>query len=105
MAKKKRVIYEGVSAGTTKVGFYTNDKRYTSVASALGLKKVTSASEGVNPARGANGSLVPVRANLENGKSVLLYCAAAKVASVLKAIKGKTVNGSKVRTASFTRVK
>ncbi|WP_055074412.1 hypothetical protein [Pseudanabaena sp. 'Roaring Creek'] len=98
-----RVIYEGSGAGSVKVGFYSQENRYKSVASALGLKKVKSASEGVNPAKGASGVLPKLRANLENGKSVVLYFAPDKAASVLKGVKGKNVNGSKVRTASFLR--
>ncbi len=96
-----RVIYEGTAAGSVKVGFYTNESRYKGVATALGLKKVKTASEGVRPGKGVRGALVKVRANLENGKSVLLNCSADKVASVQKAIKGKSINGSKVRTVSF----
>lgn len=99
----KRVIYEGISAGAVKVGFYSTENRYKGVASALGLTKVKAASEGVNPAKGANGALLAIRANLENGKSVVLYCTGAKAASALKGVKGKNVNGSKVRTASFVR--
>lgn len=98
-----RVIYEGKFAGTAKTGFYSVENRYKSVASALGLSKVKAASEGVTPSRGANGQLPKIRVNLENGKSAVLYFAPEKAASVLKGVKGKNVNGSKVRTATFIR--
>ena len=71
-----RVIYEGTGSGSIKVGFYTSDARYKSVATGLGLKKVKQATEGVRPGKGVRGALVKVRANLENGKSVLLNCSA-----------------------------
>lgn len=96
-----REIYQ--SKGTTKVAFYSNPERYKSVASDLGLekKKPNGLAEGVRPAKGASGALARLRANLENGKSVLLYCDPTKLGTALKAIRGKKVNGSKVRSTSL----
>lgn len=90
------------TTGAIKVAFYTSKARYKSVASDLGLASIkpNALADGVRPGKGGAGLLAIVNANLENGKSTQLYCAPDKLGTALKALKGKKVNGVKIRSTS-----
>ena len=91
-----------ITTSDKKIAWYAPEKLYKSIASNLGLK-VQKDAKGLDayPSDGASGKLPRVRLNLVGGKSVLVFCAPNKVATVRKQLAGKTVNGKKIKSVSF----
>lgn len=99
-------LFHGTGIDGKKYGFRASDKAYPSaITGDLGLTKVAANGTVPNdvtllPDNQVKGFFIRIRLSLQSGKSVTKFAAANK-GSALKALKGKSTNGSKIVNVQF----
>lgn len=99
-------LFHGTGIDGKKYGFRASEKAYpTAITSDLGLTKVATngtvpSDVTIQPDNQVKGVFIRIRLSLQNGKSVTKFAAANKGSS-LKALKGKSTNGSKIINVQF----